>query len=209
MPPPGGRRREGQASGLHLRVVDLPLDVLLGELRHWVKEDQLPLPPPLPPGPGLSGRLVLDRRAGQGSRLSAEAELGQLRVSSVKLRESSRSNCRIVGAAGQTSAKLPAPTSSSSAAAFQPSALNGVFSGFFVCLLGKILPLRLTNQIVKSGTCAAGALRLLAAAGGGEGRGTGTGVRCSGGAADRLVSSCSISSASWLDPAVGCNLTWG
>lgn len=130
----------------------------------------------------------------------------------MKLRESSRSNCRIVGAAGQTSAKLPAPTSSSSAAAFQPSALIGVFLGFLgfvVCLLGKILTLRLANQIVKSGTCAAGALRLLAAAGGGEGRGTGTGVRCSGGAADRLVSSCSISSASWLDPAVGCNLTWG
>lgn len=61
MPPPRGRRRKGQTSGLNLWVVDLPLYVLRGDLCHRVKEDQLPLPP-LPPGPVLSRRLGLDMK---------------------------------------------------------------------------------------------------------------------------------------------------
>lgn len=54
-----GGRREKQTSGLNLRVADLPLDVPLGDLCHRVNEDQLPLPP-LPPGPLLRRRFVLD-----------------------------------------------------------------------------------------------------------------------------------------------------
>lgn len=73
----------------------------------------------------------------------------------------------------------------------------------------RILLLRLTNQRVPSGTCDAGALRLLAADGGEGGTGTETGVRCSAGGGDTLMSSCGSSPASSLDRGGGCNLTWG
>lgn len=63
----------------------------------------------------------------------------------------------------------------------------------------RILLLRLTNQRVPSGTCDAGALRLLAADGGEGGTGTETGVRCSAGGGDTLMSSCGSSPASSLD----------
>lgn len=72
----GGQR---QTPGLSLRVADLPLQVALGDLRHRVKEDQLPLPPPLPPGLLLGRRLALDRE-------ESEKSAGQTSSPQVKVR---------------------------------------------------------------------------------------------------------------------------
>lgn len=46
-PPVSRRRWEEWIHGLKVRVADLLLQLLLGKLCHWVKEDQLPLSLPL------------------------------------------------------------------------------------------------------------------------------------------------------------------